>query len=106
MGFNADIDIVGGGARSSLSVNGGKTDLNADYQAVGEKSGIFTGYDGFDLTAGGKTIFIGGAITKTDSALQTGLNNYVSKGSIEMQDIDTNIKLYNQTIYKQLNASI
>lgn len=55
---------------------------------------------------GGKTTLIDEAITKTDSALQTGLNNYVSKGSIEMQDIDTNIKLYNQTIYKQLNASV
>lgn len=55
---------------------------------------------------GGKTTLIGGVITKTDSALQTGFNNYVSKGGIEMQDIDTNIKLYNQTIYKKLNASV
>ena len=38
MGFNADIDIAGGGAGSSLSVNGGKTDLNADYKAVGQLS--------------------------------------------------------------------
>ncbi|WP_201601423.1 hemagglutinin repeat-containing protein [Psychrobacter submarinus] len=88
MGFSADIDIAGGGAGSSLSVNGGKTDLNADYQAVGEQSGIFTGDGGIDLTAGGKTTLIGGAITTTDAALQAGLNNYVSKGGIETQDIN------------------
>ena len=34
MGFSADIDIAGGGAGSSLSINGGKTDLNANYQAA------------------------------------------------------------------------
>ena len=88
MGFSADIDIAGGGAGSSLSVNGGKTNLNADYQAVGEQSGIFTGDGGIDLTAGGKTTLIGGAITTTDAALQAGLNNYVSKGGIETQDIN------------------
>ncbi|MGP4864050.1 hypothetical protein ACTXGK_07610 [Psychrobacter sp. T6-5] len=41
MGFSADIAIKGVG--SSLSVNGGKTNLNSDYKAVGEQSGIFTG---------------------------------------------------------------
>ncbi|WP_201599134.1 hemagglutinin repeat-containing protein [Psychrobacter vallis] len=87
MGFNADIDIAGGGAGSSLSVNGVKTNLNADYKAVGEQSGIFTGDGGLDLTAKGKTTLIGGAITTTDAALQAGLNNYVSKGGIETQDI-------------------
>lgn len=106
MGFNADIDIVGGGARSSLSVNGGKTDLNADYKGVGEESGLFTGDGGFDLTAGGKTTLIGGEITTTGAARNAGRNNYESLGGITTQDIDTNIKLYNQTIYKKLNASV
>ena len=88
MGFSADVDIAGGGAGSSLSVNGGKTDLSADYKGVGEQSGIFTGDGGLDLTAKGKTTLIGGAITTTDAALQAGLNNYVSKGGIETQDIE------------------
>ena len=87
IGFSADIDIAGGGAGSSLSVNGGKTDLNADYQAVGEQSGIFTGDGGLDLTAGGKTTLIGGAITTTAAARDAGRNNYESLGGIETQDI-------------------
>lgn len=84
MGFSADIDIAGAG--SSLSVNGGKTDLNADYKAVGEQSSIFTGDSGFDLTAGGKTTLIGGVITTTEAARDAGLNNYESFDGITTQD--------------------
>ena len=85
MGFSADIDMKGAG--SSLSVNGGKTDLNAEYKAVGKQSGIFTGDGGFDLTAKGKTTLIGGAITTTEAARDAGLNNYESLGGITTQDI-------------------
>ena len=46
IGFSADIDIAGGGAGSSLSVNGVKTDITADYKAVGQQSGIFTRDEG------------------------------------------------------------
>ena len=87
-GFSADIDIAGGGAGSSLSVNGGKTNLNADHQAVGEQSGIFTGDGGLDLTAGGKTTLIGGAITTTAAARDAGRNRYTSADGIKTQDIN------------------
>ena len=87
-GFTLDVDILGNGVGSSLSVNGGKTDINADYKAVGEQSGIFTGDGGFDLTTEGKTTLIGGAITTTEEALAAGRNNYVSKGGITTQDIE------------------
>lgn len=86
MGFTLDVDLKGAG--SSLSLNGGKTNVNADYKAVGEQSGIFTGDGGFDLVVDGKTTLIGGAITTTDKALELGLNKYVSKGGIETQDIE------------------
>ncbi len=88
MGFSADIDIAGGGAGSSLSVNGGKTNLNSDYKAVGEQSGIFTGDGGLDLTAGGKTTLIGGAITTTEAARDAGHNRYTSADGIKTQDIN------------------
>lgn len=87
-GFTLDVDILGNGAGSSLSVNGGKKDVTADYKAVGQQSGIFTGDGGFDLTVDGKTTLIGGAITTTDAAVAAGLNNYVSKGGIVTQDIE------------------
>ena len=86
MGFSADLDLKGAG--SSLSVNGGKTNLNADYQAVGEQSGIFTGDGGLDLTAGGKTTLIGGAITTTKAARDAGRNRYTSADGIKTQDIN------------------
>ncbi|MEC5211369.1 hypothetical protein RCH20_002453 [Psychrobacter sp. PL15] len=50
------------GAGSSLSVNGGKTDINADSKMVAQQSGIFTGDGGFDLVVEGKTNLIGGAL--------------------------------------------
>lgn len=88
MGFSADIDIAGGGAGSSLFVNGGKTNLNSDYKAVGEQSGIFTGDGGFDIAAGGKTTLIGGAITTTEAARDAGRNRYTSADGIKTQDIN------------------
>ena len=87
-GFTLDVDLVNSGAGSSLSLNGGKTDINADYKAVGQQSGIFTGDGGFDLAVDGKTTLIGGAITTTEEALAAGRNNYVSKGGIVTQDIE------------------
>ena len=86
MGFSTDIAIKGVG--SSLSVNGGKTNLNADYKGVGEQSGLFTGDGGLDLTAKGKTTLIGGAITTTEAARDAGRNNYESLGGITTQDIE------------------
>ena len=86
MGFTLDVDLKGAG--SSLSVNGGKTNINADYKAVGQQSGIFTGDGGFDLDVGGKTTLIGGAITTTDAAVAAGRNNYTSLGGITTQDIE------------------
>ena len=88
MGFTLDVDLVNSGAGSSLSVNGGKTDINADYKAVGQQSGIFTGDGGFDLIVEGKTNLIGGAITTTEAAQLAGRNNYISKGGITTQDIE------------------
>ena len=77
MGFSADIDIAGAGAGSSLSVNGGKTNLNSDYKAVGEQSGIFTGDGGLDLTAKGKTtlIYDGDAIVVVTKGEVSGYND-------------------------------
>lgn len=83
MGFSADLDMTTGEG-SSLSVNSGKTDLNADYKGISEQSGIFTGDVGLDLTAGGKTTLIGGAITTTEAALDAGRNKY-KLGSIRLK---------------------
>lgn len=85
MGFSADIDIAGGGAGSSLSVNGGKTNLNADYQAVGEQSGIFA--NEADLVAEGKGTFKGGVFVTSKAAQDNGKSNIVFQQGIEAEDI-------------------
>ena len=102
MGFSADVDIKGKG--SSLSVNGGRTDINADYKAVGQQSGIFTGDGGFDLEVGGKTTLIGGAITTTDAAVAAGRNNYTSLGGIETQDIENSTSYQGDAISIGISA--
>ena len=85
MGFSADIDIAGGGAGSSLSVNGGKTDLNANYQAVGEQSGIFA--NEADLVVEGKGAFTGAVFTTSEEAQANGKSNIVFKQGVTSTDI-------------------
>ena len=55
-----DADLLGG-AGSSVSLNGGKTDISSDYAAVNEQAIIATQTS--DLVVGGKGKFIGGALT-------------------------------------------
>lgn len=79
--FTGDFDILGGGAGSSLSVNGGITDVNADYKAVNEQAGYFTQFS--DLIVEGKGRFDGAGFT-TVSAED---NQTVFKQGIETSDI-------------------
>ena len=83
MGFSADLDLKGAG--SSLSVNGGKTNLNADYKGVGEQSGIFANET--DLVVEGKGRFIGGVFVTSEEAQANGKSNIVFKQGIEAEDI-------------------
>ncbi len=84
MGFTADIDLKGG-AGSSLSLNGGKTDIDADYKAVGAQSGIFA--NEADLVTEGKGNFIGGVFTTSADAQANGKSNIVFKQGVTSEDI-------------------
>lgn len=84
MGFNADLDLKGAG--SSLSVNGSRTDVNADYKAVGAQSGIFA--NEADLVTEGKGNFIGGVFTNSADAQANGKSNIVFKQGVTSQDIN------------------
>jgi filamentous hemagglutinin len=97
MGFSADLDLAKG-TGSSLSVNGGKTNLNSDYKAVGEQSGIFS--NEADLTANGKGSFTGAVFTTSKEAQTNGKSNIVFKQGISSQDIK------NTTSYKGEALSI
>ncbi|MGA4440942.1 hypothetical protein [Psychrobacter pocilloporae] len=86
MGFNADIDIAGGGAGSSLSVNGGKTNLNADYKGIGEQSGIFA--NEADLVVEGKGTFTGAMFTTSEEAQANGKSNIVFKQGVTATNLE------------------
>ena len=85
MGFSADIDIAGGGAGSSLSVNGGKTNLNSDYKAVGEQSGIFA--NEADLITQGKGTFTGAVFLTSEEAQANGKSNIVFNQGVTSTDV-------------------
>ena len=83
MGFNADLDLKDAG--SSLSVNGGKTNLNSDYKAVGEQSGIFA--NEADLVVEGKGTFKGGVFVTSEEAQANGKSNIVFKQGVTATDL-------------------
>ena len=84
MGFSADLDLAKG-TGSSLSVNGGKTNLNSDYKAVGEQSGIFANQA--DIVAEGKGTFKGGVFVTSKAAQDNGNSNIVFKQGMTSTDL-------------------
>nr|QJS05177.1 filamentous hemagglutinin family outer membrane protein [Psychrobacter sp.]QJS05354.1 filamentous hemagglutinin family outer membrane protein, adhesin HecA family [Psychrobacter sp.]QJS05435.1 filamentous hemagglutinin family outer membrane protein [Psychrobacter sp.] len=85
MGFSADIDIAGGGAGSSLSVNGAKTNINADSKMVGQQTGLFA--NEADLIVEGKGNFKGAVFTTSEEAQANGKSNIVFKQGVTATDI-------------------
>ena len=61
MVFSADLDMTTGEG-SRLSVNGGKTNVNADYKGVGEQSGLFTGDGGLIWPLEVKQLWLAGRL--------------------------------------------
>lgn len=83
-GINLDVDLKGAG--SSLSVNGGKTNLTADSKIVGEQTGLFA--QEADLTINGKSSFTGAVFTTSEEAQATGKSNIVFKQGVTSTDIN------------------
>ena len=83
-GINLDVALEGAG--SSLSVNGGKTNLTADSKIVGEQTGLFA--QEADLTINGKGSFTGAVFTTSEEAQATGKSNIVFKQGVTSTDIN------------------
>ncbi|MBX3656763.1 MAG: hemagglutinin repeat-containing protein, partial [Ramlibacter sp.] len=75
------------GGASSVSVSGGKSNINSNYQSVGEQSAIRAGDGGFTVSVAGNTDLKGGAITSTDAAVQAGANAFATGGTLTTTDI-------------------
>ncbi|KZS00419.1 Uncharacterized protein APZ42_003271, partial [Daphnia magna] len=84
-GFSVSVPITGGAASASFSHS--STDINSNYQSVGEQTAIRAGDGGFDIDVQGKTTLTGAQITSTDKAVQGGKNSFKSAGGIDMQDL-------------------
>ena len=84
MGFSADLDLAKG-TGSSLSVNGGKTNLTADSKIVNEQSGIFA--NEADLITQGKGTFTGGVFVTSKEAQDNGNSNIVFKQGVTATDL-------------------
>ncbi|OCA57545.1 hemagglutinin-related protein, partial [Xylella fastidiosa subsp. pauca 11399] len=75
------------GAGFSGSANLNHQTIRSDYASVTEQSGLFTGDGGYQLTVGGQTHLIGGAITSSLSAIHNGLNS-LDTGTLILQNIE------------------
>ncbi|WP_425521422.1 hemagglutinin repeat-containing protein [Xylella fastidiosa] len=76
---------VGAGFSGSANLN--NQTIRSDYASVTEQSGLFTGDGGYQLTVGGQTHLIGGAITSNSTAIHNGLNT-LDTGTLILQDIE------------------
>ncbi|WP_223670520.1 hemagglutinin repeat-containing protein, partial [Xanthomonas citri] len=77
----AGVKLVYGVSGSSASYSQQK--VNSSYTSVNEQSGIQAGNGGFDISVGGNTHLIGGAIASTADALL----NHLSTGSLTVEDL-------------------
>ncbi|WP_258079127.1 hemagglutinin repeat-containing protein [Xanthomonas arboricola] len=68
---------------SGSSANYSQQKFNSSYTSVKEQSGIQAGNGGFDITVGGNTHLIGGAIASTADATL----NHLSTGSLTVEDL-------------------
>ncbi|WP_291915356.1 hemagglutinin repeat-containing protein [Limnohabitans sp.] len=84
-GFSVSVPITGGSASASFSHS--STDINSNYQSVGEQTAIRAGDGGFDIDVQGKTTLTGAQITSTQAAIDNNKNSFKSAGGLDMQDL-------------------
>ena len=84
-GFNLDVDLMGNGKGSSLSVNGAKTNVNADSKIVGQQTGLFA--NEADVIVEGTGNFKGAVFLTSEEAQANGKSNIVFKQGVTASDI-------------------
>jgi filamentous hemagglutinin len=75
------------GAGASGNVNASQSRINSVYASVGEQSGLKAGDGGFQVSVRGNTTLVGGAITSTQAAIDSGANSF-STAQLTTSDID------------------
>jgi filamentous hemagglutinin len=72
---------------SSGSFSAGKSNIDSNFQSVGQQSAIRAGDGGFSVNAGGNTTLAGGQITSTQKAVNEGKNSFAIGGALTLIDI-------------------
>jgi Hemagglutinin repeat len=89
-GFSVSVPITGGNAGASVSA--GKTQINSNYQSVGEQSAIRAGDGGFQVSVAGNTTLTGGQITSTEQAVQENRNSFSTGGTLTTSDLQNSAR--------------
>jgi len=77
---------------SSVGVSDAAQNVQSDYVAVKEQSGIRAGDAGFQLDVKGDTVLKSGVITSTEQALQDGKNRFERGGELVLSDIENHAR--------------
>jgi filamentous hemagglutinin len=85
----ASISLSPTGVPTGGSISSGKTQLNSNYQSVGEQSGIKASDGGFEINVKGNTSLKGGAITSSQAAVDAGANSFSTANQTAAQALQS-----------------
>ena len=85
-GFNATICAWYCYGESSVSINAHNMRGDGDFASATQQSGFLAGDGGFGVKVAGNTNLVGGVISSTDAAVNSGRNSF-SSGSLTMTDL-------------------
>ncbi|THF66666.1 hypothetical protein E6C76_06955 [Pseudothauera nasutitermitis] len=108
-GFSISIPITGGVpslAGIGGNISAGKSKVESDYASVTERSGIEAGDGGFQVTVGGDTTLIGGAIASTQQAVDDGKNHFQTGGELALVDLKNHAEYEAEAVSVNIGTGI
>ena len=77
---------IGGGRVNGASLSASKSNIDSNFQSVGQQSGLEAGNGGFQVSVNNNTYLKGGVMTSTQSAVDTN-KNFLTTGSLTASDL-------------------
>ena len=85
-GFSVSVPITGSGSAGG-SVNASRSNINSNFQSVGEQSGLKAGDGGFQVSVANSTALTGGVIASTQAAVDSKANTFTTGGALTTTDV-------------------
>jgi filamentous hemagglutinin len=108
-GARSQLTCAGGaitfGPAPGGSLSLGRSEVNSDFNSVGEQSAIRAGDGGFQVNVQGNTSLSGGQITSTQAAIDAGANSFNGNTAEGLERLTTT-DLQNSASYKASSASV